>query len=124
MTRDLVSDDCSVRISASRSTVSLAAAVAALWCLAPGAMTWAHEDNGKSQQVAPLANANLQSGTVTGVNTGQIRINETNYPLDAQVTVSDDEGHPRDLKVVVPEAQILYHVRHGHVDQIVVILPK
>jgi hypothetical protein len=84
----------------------------------------AHEDQGKPQQAAPIEPANLQSGMVTSVNSGQIRVNDTNYPLDAAVSVSDDEGHPRDLKVVVPETQILYHIHRGHVDQIVIVLPK
>lgn len=106
-----------------RSMAGLAA-VAGLWCLAPTATAQAHEDNGKPQQAVAAADINFQSGMVSNVSSNQIRINETNYPLDAHVTVSDDEGHPRDLKAVAPDSQVRYHVRHGHIDQIVIMLPK
>ena len=100
------------------------AVAAGLWCLAPLGVVRAHEDNGKPPQGAVTANMNLQVGIVTSVNSGQIRINDTNYPLDAHVTVSDDEGRPRELKAVVPDAHVQYHVHHGHVDHIILVLPR
>lgn len=123
MTRDCNQAGFRVRIPARQSTLMLAAAVAALWCAGPTTAT-AHEDNGKPPQTSAMSSVTMQTGMVSSVNSGQIRVNDTNYPLDAAVSVSDDEGHSRDLKAVVPETQILYHVHRGHIDQIVVVLPK
>jgi hypothetical protein len=103
---------------------SLAAAAAVLWCLENPAVALAHDDNGKPQPVLSATDTAMPSGTVSSVSSNQIRINDTNYPLDAHVAVSDDEGHPHDLRAVVPDSQVRYHVQHGRVDQIVVILSK
>lgn len=124
MTRDCNQAGFRVRIPTRQSMLMLAAAVAALWSAGPTVTATAHEDDGKPPQAGAIPSATLLTGMVTSVNSGQIRVNDTNYPLDAAVSVSDDEGHPRDLKAVVPETQILYHVHRGHVDQIVVVLPK
>ena len=102
----------------------VAAGVALLWCAGPISAALAHEDNGKPPQVAPTSSANLQSGVVTSVGSGNLRIDGTDYPVASQVTVSDDEGHPRELKAVTPEAQVRFHVQHGRIDQLVIVLPK
>ncbi len=112
-------------LSAALSRAACVAAGAALiWCAGPIGAAQAHEDNGKPPQVAPAGSANLQSGVVTSVGSGNLRIDGTDYPVDSQVTVSDDEGHPRELKAVAPEAQVRFHVQHGRIDQLVIVLPK
>ncbi len=117
-----------VGMSAPLTALSRAACVAAgaalLWCAGPIGAALAHEDNGRPPQAAPASSANLQSGVVTSVGSGNLRIDGTDYPVDAHVTVSDDEGHPRELKAVVPESQVRFHVQHGHIDQLVIVLPK
>lgn len=125
MTRDVTRLQRQSWSPVTRTTlVTAGVVVAALWCMGLTDRVRAHEDEGKPQQAHATPSATMQTGMVTSVNSGQIRVNDTNYPLDTAVSVSDDEGHPRDLKAVVPETQILYHVHRGHVDHIVVVLPK
>ena len=124
MTRDVTRLQRQSWSPVTRTTLVTAGVVAALWCMGLTDRVRAHEDEGKPQQARATPSAAMQTGMVSSVNSGQIRVNDTNYPLDAAVSVSDDEGHPRDLNAVVPETQILYHVHRGHVDHIVVVLPK
>jgi hypothetical protein len=84
----------------------------------------AHDDQGQSPNREMVSTANLQAGVVNAVGSRDIRINGVDYPMDANVDVTDDEGRPREIKLLVPETDIKFQVKKGRVTQIVIVLPK
>lgn len=79
---------------------------------------------GWAQTAGPSSMANFLSGQVTANEGNDIQINNKNYPLQKGVTITDDEGKPRDLKDLVPGAEVKFHLKNGQIDQIVLVLPK
>lgn len=94
-----------------------------LWCL-PASIGLADDEEARSPKRESISTANFQSGVVTAVGSRDVRIDGADYPLDAHVLVTDDEGNPRELKVVVPETNVKYQVKKGRVTHIVIVLPK
>ncbi len=66
----------------------------------------------------------FQSGQVTGKQGSSIQINQREYLLDQELTVTDDEDRPRELKDIREGAEVLFHLKRDRIDQLVLILPK
>lgn len=63
-------------------------------------------------------------GEVTGKRENVIRIDSKEYPFLADVIVKDQNLTPRDLKDVVPGTQVMFHLKQGRIDQIIILLPS
>lgn len=63
-------------------------------------------------------------GEVTGKRENVIRIDSREYPFFADVIVKDQNLTPRNLKDVVPGAQVMFHLKQGRIDQIIILLPS
>ncbi len=66
----------------------------------------------------------LQPGEVTANYGTEILIDNKRYTVLPSVTVSDDEGQPRDLKEAVPGTQVRFHLRKDGIDQLVIMMPR
>jgi len=84
--------------------------------------------NGGDESLAQMSGsgslADFKSGQVTDRKGHQIEIDKKDYALQANVTVRDDEGRPRDLKEVTPGTFVQFHLKQGRIDQIVLELPR
>ena len=67
---------------------------------------------------------NLKLGHVTAMRGTDIQIDHKEYPLTSDVTITDDEGRPKDLKDLGPGTLVRFHVKNNQIDQIVIMLPR
>jgi hypothetical protein len=63
-------------------------------------------------------------GEVTGKRENVIRIDSKEYSFFADVIVKDQNLEPRALKDVVPGTQVMFHLKQGRIDQIIILLPS
>jgi hypothetical protein len=63
-------------------------------------------------------------GEVTGKRENVIRIDSKEYSFFADVIVKDQNLTPMALKDVVPGAQVMFHLKQGRIDQIIILLPS
>lgn len=63
-------------------------------------------------------------GEVTGKRENVIRIDTREYPFFADVIVKDQNLTPMAIKDVVPGIQVLFHLKQGRIDQIIILLPS
>ena len=63
-------------------------------------------------------------GEVTGKRENLIRIDSKEYSFFADVIVKDQNLTPRALKDVVPGTQVMFHLKQGRIDQIIILLPS
>jgi hypothetical protein len=63
-------------------------------------------------------------GEVSGKREDVIRIDRREYPFFADVIVKDQNLTPRALKDVVPGTQVMFHLKQGRIDQIIILLPS
>lgn len=63
-------------------------------------------------------------GEVTGKRDKVIQIDSKDYSFLADVIVKDQNLTPRDLKDVVPGTQVMFHLKQGRIDQIIILLPS
>lgn len=66
----------------------------------------------------------FERGEVTAKRERALLINNKEYSLLAEVTVKDTASMPRALNDVVPGMEVLFHLRQGRIDQIIIILPS
>ncbi len=76
------------------------------------------------QDGVTLAATTFLSGVVTSKTGSGIRINDSTYDLDPNVTVKDDEGQVMSVEDVVPGSVVKFHLKRGKIDKIIVILPR
>jgi hypothetical protein len=94
-----------------------------LACFLPGIVADGYADPASGDPRASLLL--LQPGEVTANNGGgDVVINNHRYMALPSVTVTDDEGRPRELKEVVPGTQVRFHLRGEKIDQLVILLPR
>lgn len=55
---------------------------------------------------------------------GTVQINNQDYPLSKNVTVTDENDGPRRLEDLEPGLGVKFHVKNGRIDHIVVLLPR
>lgn len=89
-----------------------------------GGLTLNGGDEGLAQTSGSASLADFKSGQVTDKKGSHLEIDKKDYVLQAKVTVTDDEGKPRDLSEVVPGAMVQFHLKQGRIDQLVLLLPK
>ena len=63
-------------------------------------------------------------GEVTGKRENVIRIDSKEYSFFADVIVKDQNLTPMAMKDVVPGAQVMFHLKQGRIDQIIILLPS
>jgi hypothetical protein len=63
-------------------------------------------------------------GQVTDKRENLIRIDSKEYPFFADVIVKDQNLSPRVLKDVVPGTQVMFHLKQGRIDQIIILFPS
>lgn len=63
-------------------------------------------------------------GEVTGKRENLIRIDSKEYSFFADVIVKDQTMTPRTLQDVVPGTQVMFHLKQGRIDQIIILLPS
>jgi hypothetical protein len=63
-------------------------------------------------------------GEVTGKRENAIRIDSKEYPFFSDVIVKDQNLTPMALKDVVPGTQVMFHLKQGRIDQIIILLPS
>lgn len=63
-------------------------------------------------------------GEVTGKRENAIRIDSKEYSFFADVIVKDQNLTPMALKDVVPGTQVMFHLKQGRIDQIIILLPS
>ncbi|MEK7269063.1 MAG: hypothetical protein AAB093_06655, partial [Nitrospirota bacterium] len=81
-------------------------------------------DEGLAQTSEPAPLAGFQSGLVTGKQGTTLAIDNKNYQLTPGVSVKDEEGNQKELSDVVPGVEVMFHLKQGRIDQLVLILPK
>ncbi len=63
-------------------------------------------------------------GEVTNKRENVIRIDSKEYSFFADVMVKDQNLTPRALTDVVPGTQVMFHLKQGRIDQIIILLPS
>jgi hypothetical protein len=63
-------------------------------------------------------------GEVTDKRENRIRIDSKEYSFFADVIVKDQNLSPRVLKDVVPGTQVMFRLKQGRIDQIIILLPS
>lgn len=63
-------------------------------------------------------------GEVTDKRENVIRIDSKEYSFFADVIVKDQNLMPKTFKDVVPGTQVMFHLRQGRIDQIIILLPS
>ena len=89
-----------------------------------GGITLVAEDQGLAQTSGSGSLADFKSGQVTDKKGNRLEIDKKDYVLQANVTVRDEEGKPRQLTEVVPGAMVQFYLKQGRIDQLVLILPR
>ncbi|WP_447978064.1 hypothetical protein [Candidatus Nitrospira bockiana] len=78
----------------------------------------------QAEALNPAQLAGFVKGEVTAVGKDFIAVNHKKYELREDVAIQDDRARPRALKEIEPGSEVLYHLRMGRIDQLVLILPK
>ncbi len=63
-------------------------------------------------------------GEVTGKRENILRIDSKEYSFFTDVIVKDQNLTPRTLQDVVPGTQVMFHLKQGRIDQIIILLPS
>lgn len=66
----------------------------------------------------------FKMGKVTAMRHQEIQVNLKNYRLHRTVTVQDDAGGKKDLGDISKGAFVMFHLKRGSVDRIILILPQ
>jgi hypothetical protein len=66
----------------------------------------------------------FQSGMVTDLRPGVLQINNKDYEVITEVSIKDEEGKPIEFNDIVRNAEVKFHLKQGHIDKIVLILPR
>ena len=82
---------------------------------------WADEQP-KGGTLTP--DASFDQGIITKNSGNTIQINGTNYKVDPDIVVEDDEGRTRDLRELTPGVPVQFHLQKKKIDQLIWILPK
>ena len=79
---------------------------------------------GWAQTLDRASLVNLKAGQVTAVRGTEIQIDNKDYPLASEVTITDSEGRPKDLNDLGPGTLVRFHVKNNQIDRIVIMLPS
>ncbi len=107
-----------------RDLLRMAVALLIIGGVPIGGLTLVTVDEGLAQTSGSASLADFKSGQVTDKTKNRLEIDKKDYVLQANVTVRDDEGRPRDLSEVVPGTMVQFHLKQGRIDQLVLVLPK
>jgi hypothetical protein len=75
-----------------------------------------------SPDAGPLDN--FLPGEVTAKRDNVVQINNTPYTLAQDVSITDDRMRPMELKDLMPGTPVMFHLRQGRIDRIVILLPS
>lgn len=89
-----------------------------------GSIALACQVGGVAQAKDDKAAPQLVQGTITAVAKAFIQIDGTNYRIDRNIVVTDDEGRVRQVDELGRGLRILYHVDHRKLDRIVMVLRR
>src|SRR5438093_5587704 len=89
-----------------------------------GAMSMQGIARGWAQTLDRESLVNLKAGQVTAVRGTDIQIDNMDYPMTSDVTITDSEGRPKDLKDLGPGTLVRFHMRNSQIDRIVIMLPS
>ena len=81
------------------------------------ATSWAQTPDSSS-------NAGFQTGQVVSAGDKQMVIDHKSYAVGSEVKVTDDEGGSREYKQVGPDQIVMFHLKKGQIDQLIIVLPK
>ncbi len=107
-----------------RDLLRVAVALLVIGGVPIGGVTLSGVDEGLAQTSGSGSLADFKSGQVTGKHGNRLEIDKKDYVLQANVTVRDDEGKPKDLNDVTPGAMVQFHLKQGRIDQLVLLLPR
>jgi hypothetical protein len=107
-----------------RDLLRTAVALAIIGGVPIGGITLDRVDESLAQSSGSASLADFKSGQVTEKKGNRLEIDKKDYVLQANVTVKDDEGRPRELSDVVPGTMVQFHLKQGRIDQLVLVLPK
>jgi hypothetical protein len=63
-------------------------------------------------------------GEVTGKRETVLRIDDKEYSWFTDIVVKDQNLTPKSLNDVVPGTQVMFHLKQGRIDQIIILLPS
>ena len=107
-----------------RDLIQIAVALVIMGGVPIGGLTLDGVDESLAQTSGSVSLADFKSGQVTDKRGNRLEIDKKDYVLKSDVTVRDDEGKKRDLSEVTPGAVVQFHLKQGHIDQLVLVLPK
>ena len=107
-----------------RDLLRIAVALLIMGGVPIGGLTLVGVDESLAQTSGSASLADFKSGQVTDKTKNRIEIDKKDYVLQANVTVRDDEGRPRDLSEVTPGSFVQFHLKQGRIDQLVLVLPR
>lgn len=81
------------------------------------ATSWAQTPDSSS-------NTGFQTGQVVSTGDKHMVIDHKSYAVSSEVKVTDDEGGPREYKQVGPDQIVMFHLKKGQIDQLIIVLPK
>ncbi len=97
--------------------------------LAMGLMLWAPVHLGSmgfAQETTqlPFLTVGFQSGSIEDLHGSSIRIDGRTYTMKSDVIVVDHKGRPLELERIIPTSIAKFHLKEGHIDKMVVMLPQ
>ncbi|MDR4478377.1 MAG: hypothetical protein R3B37_01325 [Nitrospira sp.] len=72
----------------------------------------------------PFSTVGFQSGVIDEVQGSTIRIDGRSYVLKSMVVVVNHEGELLELERIIPTSLVKFHLKEGHIDKMVVMLPQ
>ncbi len=69
---------------------------------------------------------NFLSGEITSASesTHVLRVKEEEYRVLDNVSITDIQRNPMEWRDLIPSTQILFHLKQGRIDQIIILLPS
>lgn len=109
--------------SATKTMVNLCLAgiLSGLFFLFPGLV---EESLADPQNIDIRTLVTLQTGEVNTNQGQELVIDHKRYMVSSSATIMDDEGRLRDLKEIIPGAQVRFRLRNERIDYIVIMLPR
>jgi len=77
-----------------------------------------------SEMQLPFSTGGFERGIVTEIHQASIEIDNRTYGLKSDVVIVNDQGQPIEMASIVPNSEIKFHLKEGHIDKMVVSLPR
>ncbi len=77
-----------------------------------------------AQSLSSPSTAGFQTGEVGSSSDKHMVIDHKSYAVSPEVKVTDDEGGTREYKQVGPDQIVMFHLKNGQIDQLIIVLPK